>query len=123
MKKQNPTHVVSDAPHSKPDAEEIVSKTKAVAVYPADVALQKNTASSSTPTPPSSATTEPGIDQKSGPVIKDFHPGERVIGAARPLPADTYKYAAFQYHVVLSMPLVAKTPPGANYSDATVSCP
>lgn len=41
MKKQNPTHVVSDAPHSKPDAEEIVIKTKAVAVYPTDVALQK----------------------------------------------------------------------------------
>lgn len=119
MKEQDATHVVSDAPYNKPEAEELVIKTKAVAINPADVAIQKKGIIIDT-YPAILGCDVAGVVEEVGSSIQDFQPGDQVIGQAKPLPGGIYKYSGFQQYVVLKMPLIAKIPPNAAWTDATV---
>lgn len=119
MKKQDTTHVVSEAPYNKPEADEIVINTKAVAVNPADVRIQKTGIIIDT-YPAILGCDVAGLVEEVGSTITDFHPGDRVIGQAKPLPGGIYKYSGFQQYVVLKMPEIAKIPDDAKWTDATV---
>jgi NADPH:quinone reductase-like Zn-dependent oxidoreductase len=122
MAKQSPVNVVDSAPYTSPSANELVIKTKAIALNPADVVVQKL-----------------GILLKDYPAILGcdvagevvgVHPsladvysiGDRVIGAATCLNRKdgTYCYSAFQEYVVLKLPSIAKVPKEVAYEDATV---
>jgi len=122
MAKQVPVNVVDSAPYTSPSVSEIVIKTKAIALNPADVAVQKL-----------------GILFEDYPAILgcdvagevvEIHPsladvyriGDRVIGAARCLDrkGGTYCYSAFQEYVVLKLPYIAKIPKEVAYEDAAV---
>ncbi|MCJ1455229.1 hypothetical protein MMC28_005583 [Mycoblastus sanguinarius] len=119
MKKKDTTHVVSVAPYNKPDADEIVVKTKAVAINPADVVVQKMGIIIDS-YPAILGCDVAGVVEEVGLGIKDFQAGDRVIGQARPLPGGVYKYSGFQQYVVLKMPLIAKIPNDAKWTDAAV---
>lgn len=119
MKKQDATHVVSDAPYVKPEADEIVIKTKAVAINPADVVVQRLGIIIDT-YPAILGCDVAGVVEEVGSSIQDFQPGDRVLGQARPLPGGIYKYSGFQQYVVLKMPSVAKIPNNAKWTDAAV---
>ncbi len=119
MEKQDTTHVVSEAPYSKPEADEIVIKTKAVAINPADLHIQKTGIIIDT-YPAILGCDVAGLVEEVGSSITDFQPGDRVIGQAKPLPGGIYKYSGFQQYVVLKMPEIAKIPDDANWTDATV---
>lgn len=120
--KQSPVNVVDSAPYTSPSANELVIKTKAIALNPADVVVQKL-----------------GILLKDYPAILgcdvagevvEVHPsladvysiGDRVIGAASCLNRKdgTYCYSAFQEYVVLKIPSIAKIPKEVAYEDAAV---
>ena len=117
MKKRDPVHVVATAPYNKPLPDELVIKTKAVAINPADVAIQKSGIIVDS-YPAILGCDAAGIVEEVGSGIKDFQPGDRVIGQAKPVPGGINKYAAFQQYVVLKMPLIAKIPPEAEWTDA-----
>ena len=112
------THVVSKAPYNKPEADEIFIKTKAVAIDPADVRIQKTSILIDT-YPAILGYDVAGLVEEVGSTITDFQPGDRVIGQAKPLPGGIYKYSGFQYHVVLNMPEIAKISADAKWTDAT----
>ncbi len=120
--KQSPVNVVDSAPYTSPSANELVIETKAIALNPADVVVQKL-----------------GILLEDYPAILgcdvagevvEVHPsladvyniGDRVIGAARCLNRKdgTYCYSAFQEYVVLKLPSIAKIPKEVAYEDAAV---
>ena len=120
--KQSPMNVVDSAPYTSPSANELVIKTKAIALNPADVVVQKL-----------------GILLQDYPAILgcdvagevvEVHPslanvysiGDRVIGAANCLQRkdDAYCYSAFQEYVVLKLPSIAKIPKEVAYEDAAV---
>ena len=52
--------------------------------------------------------------------MKDLHPGDHVIHQAQPIPGGIYKHSGFQQYVVLKMPLIAKIPDDAKWTDAAV---
>lgn len=122
MAKQSPVNIVDSAPYTPPSTNEVVIKTKAIAINPADVLLQKL-----------------GILLVDYPAILgcdvagevvEVHPslanvysiGDRVIGHGSPLARkdDTYCYSTFQEYVVLRTPAIAKVPKHVAYEDATV---
>ncbi len=122
MAKQSPVNVVDSAPYTSPSADELVIKTKAIALNPADIVVQKL-----------------GILLKDYPAILgcdvagevvEVHPsladvysvGDRVIGAATCLHRKdgAYCYSAFQEYVVLKLPSIAKIPKEVAYEDASV---
>ena len=122
MAKQSPVNVVDSAPYTSPSANELVIKTKAIALNPADVLIQKL-----------------GILLKEYPAILgcdvagevvEVHPsladtysiGDRVFGSASCLQMKdgTYCYSAFQEYVVLKLPSIAKIPKEVAYEDAAV---
>jgi NADPH:quinone reductase-like Zn-dependent oxidoreductase len=122
MAKQSPVNVVDSAPYTSASANELVIKTKAIALNPADVVIQKL-----------------GILLKDFPAILgcdvagevvEVHPsladvysiGDRVAGTATGLTRKdgVYCYAAFQEYVVLKSPFIAKIPNEVAYEDAAV---
>ena len=122
MAKQSPVNVVDSAPYTSPSANELVIKTKAIALNPADVVVQKL-----------------GILIEEYPAILgcdvagevvEVHPslaevysiGDRVFGAASCLNRKdgAYCYSAFQDYVVLKLPSIAKIPKKVAYEDAAV---
>lgn len=119
MKKHDASLIIGDAPYSKPEADEIVIKTKAVAINPADVVVQKTSIIIDT-YPAILGCDVAGVVEEVGSSIKDFQPGDRVIGQAKPLPGGIYKYSGFQQYVVLKIPFIAKIPNDAKWTDATV---
>ncbi|KAM0799792.1 chaperonin 10-like protein [Usnea florida] len=119
MKKQDTTHTVKEAPYNKPGPDELVIKTKAVAINPADVVLQKTGIIIDT-YPAILGCDVAGVVEEVGSAIKDFQPGDRVIGLAQPRPGGIYKYAGFQQYVVLKMPAIAKIPLTLAWTDAVV---
>lgn len=117
--KQDEVHVVKDAPYNKPDANELVMKTKAVAINPADVAVQKLGIIVDI-YPAILGCDAAGIVEEVGSGITDFKPGDRVMGATQPLPGGIFKHSGFQEYVLLRYPLIAKIPNEANFTDASV---
>lgn len=114
--KQEPM-IVKDAPYSPPAANEVVIRTQAVAINPADIVLQQGRLLSKYPAilgcDAAGMVEEVGSD-----LISQFQRGDRVVGSTSPL--QDYKYAAFQSYVVLKMPSIVKIPDNVAFSDAVV---
>lgn len=119
MKKQDDSFVVNDAPYNAPEAHELVIKTMAVAINPADVILQKVGIMIDS-YPAILGCDAAGIVEEVGSAITDFKPGDRVIGQAQPLPGGIYKHSGFQQYVVLRMPLIAKVPDSTSWTEGVV---
>lgn len=119
MKKQDDIHVIDDAPYNEPAADELVIRTMAVAINPADVMLQRLGIIIDT-YPAILGCDAAGIVEEVGSDIKDFKKGDRVLGTTKPLQGGIYKYSGFQQYVLLQMPLIAKVPDNVSFTDATV---
>lgn len=119
MKKQDPILVVQDAPYHKPEAMDVVIRTKAIALNPADVLLQKLGIMIDT-YPAILGCDVAGIVEEVGSDITHVRKGDRVVGTARPLPSGVYKYAGFQLYPVLKMPEIVRVPDDVAFTDAVV---
>ena len=146
---KSPTQKIVPAPYSPPSAGELVIRTHAVAINPADWGLQRmgilipedgypcilgcDVAGEVVELPKDNG------DAKENEWIKRFKIGDRVIGQTGPLftkdSADLdltgeglsvwkgkkiYAYAAFQNYVVLRGPLIARLPSTISYEDGAV---
>jgi NADPH:quinone reductase-like Zn-dependent oxidoreductase len=118
-KKQDKIQVVEDAPYHNPEANELVIRTMAVAINPADVVVQKLGIIVDT-YPAILGCDVAGIVEEVGANIEDFKVGDRVIGTAQPRPGGIFKYSGFQQYVVLKMPQVARIPDSTSFTDGTV---
>lgn len=118
MEKKATVQVVDKAPYHHPEANELVIKTKAVAINPADLFLQKLDMIKSYPG--ILGCDAAGIAEEVGPGVNDFKPGDRVIGTTSPHTGDAYKYAGFQEYTVLRLPQISKIPDGVGFTDAVV---
>lgn len=122
LAKQSPINTVASAPYTSPLVNELVIKTKAIALNPADVAVQKH-----------------GIILQEYPAIlgcdvagevvevdpslsHTFKVGDRVTGAALCVRRrdGKYCYSGFQEYVVLQTPCITKIPDGVAYEEAVV---
>jgi len=120
--KQALVNAVEAAPYTPPSVNEIVIKTKAIAINPSDVKIQKMGIL---------ITAFPAIlgCDAAGEVV-EVHPslagvysiGDRVISSTNCLEQrdGTYCYSGFQEYVVLKAPKIAKIPDGVDYKDAVV---
>ncbi|KAL2429639.1 Dehydrogenase orf1 [Exophiala dermatitidis] len=136
--RQSPTMVVDVAPYTAPDTDELVIRARAVAINPADVAIQAKglLLASDDDYPAILGCDVAGDVVEVHPSLADaFQTGDRVIGQASPLrtkrqnEADggangnsnkVYCYSAFQEYVVLKVPFVTKIPASTKFEDATV---
>ncbi|KAE8417946.1 chaperonin 10-like protein, partial [Aspergillus pseudocaelatus] len=122
MAKQSPNSVVDVAPYTTPSANELVIKTKAIALNPADVGIRK-LGILLNDYPAILGCDFAGEVVEVHPTLAEVYtPGDRVIGAAGPLNRKDgkYCYSAFQEYVVLKVPSIAKIPHGVAYEDAVV---
>ena len=122
MAKQSPVNVVDSAPYTPPSANELVIETKAIALNPADVIVQK-TGVLLEDYPAILGCDVAGEVVEVHPTLADvYRIGDRVIGAASGLNRKngTYCYSAFQEYVVLKSPSIAKIPKEVAYEDAAV---
>ena len=122
MAKQSPVNIVDAAPYTPPSANELVVKTKAIALNPADVAVQK-LGILVQDYPAIVGCDVAGEVVEAHPSLSDVYGvGDRVIGAASCMHRKdgTYCYSAFQEYVVLKLPSIAKVPKGVAYEDAAV---
>ena len=103
MTKQSPVNVVDSAPYTSPSAKELVIKTKAIALNPADIVVQK-LGILSEDYPAILGCDVAGEVVEVHPSLADVYSiSDRVIGAASCLNRkdSTYCYSAFQEYVVL----------------------
>lgn len=109
---------VDKAPYPSAGASELVIRTKAVAINPADFLLQQ-TGMLLANYPAILGCDAAGVIEEVGAdLAAEFKQGDRVIGQTGPL--EDYKYSSFQQYVVLKMPMLAKIPDGVAFSDAVV---
>ncbi|KAH8704962.1 zinc binding dehydrogenase [Talaromyces proteolyticus] len=116
------TNVVESAPYTSPTTNELVIKTKAIALNPADVVIQQLGVLIQH-YPAILGCDVAGEVVEVDPSLADrYELGNRVIGTASCL--DTrdgkYCYAGFQEYVVLKAPQIAKIPVDVSYQDAVV---
>lgn len=119
MKKQDPVQIVDDAPYNKPEADEIVVQTMAIAFNPADFVVQKLGIIVDV-FPAILGCDMAGVVEEVGSGIMEFQVGDRVVGQGQPKAGGINKYATFQQYVVIKMPLVAKIPDSISWTDAAV---
>jgi NADPH:quinone reductase-like Zn-dependent oxidoreductase len=122
MEKQSPVNVIDAAPYTPPSTNELVIKTKAIALNPADHLVQSL-----------------GIIIKQFPAILGcdvagevvevdsslagtYQVGDRVIGTASCMRTKegVYCYSGFQEYVVLTLPFIAKIPKEVSFEEASV---
>ncbi|MCJ1320184.1 hypothetical protein MMC15_005522 [Xylographa vitiligo] len=122
MAKQSPTSVVDSAPYTSPSANELVIRTKAIALNPADVKIQKF-GMLVQDYPAILGCDVAGQVVEVDPTLADVYTiGDRVIGAATCIRRKdgAYCYSAFQEYVVLRAPSIAKIPEEVAFEDAVV---
>ncbi|KAF2166976.1 hypothetical protein M409DRAFT_54734 [Zasmidium cellare ATCC 36951] len=116
--KQDPVMTVGSAPYPTAGPQEVVIRTAAVAMNPADWLLQQ-TGMLLSEYPAILGCDAAGEVVEVGQGLEDqFKVGDRVFGAAGPL--NGYRCSAFQEYVVLKAPSIAKIPAAAKYSEAAV---
>lgn len=109
---------VGEASYSSPGPNELVIRTKAVAMNPADNHIQKGGLLLIV-YPAILGCDAAGVVEEVGSDLQStFEPGDRVIGQTSPL--EDYKYSSFQEYVVLKKPLLAKIPDGVAFTNAVV---
>ena len=120
--KQSPVNVVDSAPYTPPSANELVIQTKAIAINPADVLLQK-TGMLLVDYPAILGCDVAGDVVEVHPSLASvYRTGDRVIGSGTPLARKdgAYGYATFQEYVILKAPSIAQVPKHVAYEDAAV---
>ncbi|KAL2429322.1 Dehydrogenase orf1 [Exophiala dermatitidis] len=127
--RQSPTMVVDVAPYTAPETDELVIRARAVAINPADVAIQaKGLLLASDDDYPAILGCDVAGDvvEVHSSLAHAFSTADRVMGQASPLrtkkhnDAKVYCYSAFQEYVVLKVPFVTKIPASTKFEDATV---
>lgn len=109
---------ISEAPYYSPGPNELVIKTEAVAINPADVLLQ-TTGMLITEYPTILGCDAAGVVEEVGAdLAASFKRGDRVIGQTGPI--EHSKYSAFQEYVVLKSPMLCKVPANVAFTDAVV---
>ena len=112
---KDPSMTISEAPYPSCGPDELIIKTTAVAINPADVIVQK-TGILITKYPAILGCDAAGIVVEIGSNLAPrFQIGEHVFGATGPL--EDYKYAGFQEYVVLKSPSIAKVPENVKDSE------
>lgn len=122
MAKQSPVNVVDSAPYTSPSANELLIKTKAIALNPADVVVQK-LGILLQEYPAILGCDVAGEVVEAHPSLADVYSiGDRVVGAAGCLNRKdgAYCYSAFQEYVILKLPSIAIIPKEVAYEDAVV---
>lgn len=122
MAKQAPLNAVDVAPYTPPSANEIVIQTKAMAINPADVHIQKM-GILITDYPAILGCDVAGEVVEVHPSLADVYSvGDRVISSTNCVERKdgTYCYSGFQEYVVLKAPKIAKIPKDVEYKDAVV---
>ncbi|CRG83621.1 hypothetical protein PISL3812_00975 [Talaromyces islandicus] len=120
--KQSPANVVDVAPYTSPAANELVIRTKAIALNPADVVVQ-NLGVLLTQYPAILGCDVAGeVVEVDASLADTYQVGDRVTGSAACLQIrdGNYCYSGFQEYVVLKMPFIARIPNGVGYEDAAV---
>lgn len=120
--KQGPANAVGTAPYTPPSTNEIVIKTKAIAINPADVKIQQM-GILITDYPAILGCDAAGDVVEVHPSLSDIYKvGNRVISATNCVERQggTYCYSAFQEYVVLKWPKIAQIPEHIDYKDAVV---
>ena len=122
MAKQSPVNVVDSAPYTSPSANELVIKTKAIALNPADVVVQRLGILLEDYPAILGCDVAGQVVEVHSSLADVYNIGDRVIGVAACLDrkGGKYCYSAFQEFVVLKFPSVAKIPKEVAYEDATV---
>ncbi|PIG79926.1 zinc binding dehydrogenase [Aspergillus arachidicola] len=122
MAKQALNSIVDVAPYTIPSANELVIKTKAVAVNPADVGIQKLGILLNDYPAILGCDVAGDVVEVHPTLAEVYTPGDRVIGAASPLKRKDgkYCYSAFQEYVVLKTPSIAKIPNGCLFAQSTL---
>ncbi|KAK4496412.1 hypothetical protein PRZ48_012392 [Zasmidium cellare] len=116
--KQDPVMTVGPAPYPTAGSGEVIIRTAAVAMNPADWLLQQ-TGMLISEYPAILGCDAAGEVFEVGEGLEDqFKVGDRVFGAAGPLTG--YRTSAFQQYVVIKAPSIAKIPDAAKYSEAVV---
>lgn len=120
--KQSPTNVVDSAPYTSPAANELVIRTKALALNPADVVVQKLGILLDQYPAILGCDVAGEVVEVDPSLVDAYQVGDRVIGAATcmDLRNGNYCYSGFQEYVVLRMPFIAKIPKGVRFEDAVV---
>ncbi|KAM3068097.1 hypothetical protein ACMFMF_009462 [Clarireedia jacksonii] len=122
MSKQSPINIIDFAPYTSPSTNELVIKTKAIALNPADWVIQRlGVIVEDFPAILGCDVAGEVVEVHSS-LASTYSVGDRVIGLANCLARKdgVYCYSAFQEYVVLKMPTVAKIPEGVAYENAVV---
>jgi NADPH:quinone reductase-like Zn-dependent oxidoreductase len=120
--KQSPVNVVSEAPYTSPIANELVIKTKAIALNPADVGVQA-LGILLNEYPAILGCDVAGEVVEVDPSLADsYKVGDRVTGPASctTVRDGKYCYSGFQEYVILKAPQIAKIPAHVSFQDASV---
>lgn len=116
--KQDPVMAIGSAPYPTIGPQEVIIRTAAVAINPADWMLQQ-TGMLLSKYPAILGCDAAGEVVEVGKELESqFKVGDRVFGAAGPL--GDYKYSAFQEYVVLKAPSITVIPGTTKYSEAVV---
>lgn len=120
--KQSPANVVNTAPYTSPVTNELVIRTKAIALNPADVVVQQ-LGILLTQYPAILGCDVAGEVVEVDSSLSDMYQvGDRVTGSASCLNLrdGNYCYSGFQEYVVLKTPFIAKIPKSVKYEEAVV---
>jgi NADPH:quinone reductase-like Zn-dependent oxidoreductase len=122
MSKQSPINIIDSAPYTSPSINELLIKTKAIALNPADWVVQKLGVLIEEYPAILGCDVAGEVVEVGSSLGSTYSVGDRVIGLANCLARKNgaYCYSAFQEYVVLKMPTVAKIPEVVAYEDAAV---
>ncbi|KAF5617325.1 zinc-binding alcohol dehydrogenase domain protein [Fusarium tjaetaba] len=113
--------VITSSPIPVPTGNEILIRVRAVAINPADHAVQKlGIVIKPEFYPYVSGTDVSGEVVSVGPDQTRFRPGDRVVGHAMAWQKGDNKYGAFQEYSIMAEPMVAKIPDRIPYTEAAV---
>lgn len=122
LAKQDSVYKIDVAPYTAAGKDEIVIKTHAVAMNPADVVIQKAGILLAQYPAILGCDAAGEVVEVHASLADFFKVGDRVIGASSPLSQkdSIYCYSGFQKHVVLKSGPIAKIPQGVAYDEAVV---
>lgn len=120
---RSPTSTIAPAPYTSPSTNELVIATRAIAINPADVAIQSLGVLISHYPAILGCDVAGQVVEVHSSLAGRFDVGDRVAGAANCVKRNddgVYCYSGFQEYVVLSLPSIAKIPEHVGFEDAVV---
>ncbi|KAK5048358.1 hypothetical protein LTR84_006028 [Exophiala bonariae] len=122
MAKESPMFTVDSAPHTTPSVNEVVIKTKAIAINPADAIYLKSVMLLKDYPAILGCDVAGEVVEVHPSLAEDYSVGDRVIaqGGAAYRRDGTYCYSTFQEYVVVRAARMTKIPQHVAYEDAVV---